>query len=335
MKKIIKILKDATLYQAFPDRNAGLDEILEVGKLADAMAVSAQYSASSARAIVFFDATPVNPPESARYILNLKLANATDIPRGQTIEIAPIVTDWEEGSGYLYQDIQNVNDGATWTSAKKDSPWTTPGGDVNTTLTHSIALNEYPLRDLRIEITSLVASSSQGLMLKFPSLDEQDVGNVGNLKVFSSQTHTIHQPTVEIVWDDQIFTTGSLRPIPNVTDIKVSSQNLRESYTHGEVSRINLIVRDEYPLRTFDATLRYKSRYYLPETTYVSIRDVQANVEVISFDEYSKVNCDEHGVYFVLDTSPLYKKRIYDISIKIVASDGVRYIQPSWTFQVI
>jgi hypothetical protein len=338
MKKFLIPTKDTTLYQAFPTHNAGLDEILDIGKVVDEAALEVNYATASAHALLNFDISSVETiPSGAQYFLNLRLANATEVVRGQEIQISPITTNWTEGSGYFYQNIKNVGDGATWNAATKNVSWSFAGGDISSVNTQSIFLAEYPMQDIRVNITNVMqySGSMYGILLKFPTQDETDENNTGNIKVFSGQTHTIHQPTLEIAWNDQVFITGSvLKNIPNL-DVKVVPQNMKERYVRGEVSRIDFVVRDEFPLRSFDAILRYKPKYYLPATTYYSIKDIQANTVVVSYDEYATVNCDMSGVYVNLDTSTLYRGRFYTLDIKIVSGSYTKYVNTDMTFQVI
>ena len=49
MRKILTPSKDTTIYQAFPTNNAGLDEILEIGKLVNTDLVEPPYTTASVR----------------------------------------------------------------------------------------------------------------------------------------------------------------------------------------------------------------------------------------------------------------------------------------------
>ncbi len=186
---------------------------------------------------------------------------------------------------------------------------------------------------LRPFVSQSLQNTFYGLALQFPVVDEQDSLNKGNIKFFSTQTHTIHQPTLEIVWDTQTVTTGSLLPIPSL-NVKIVASNLRETYTKGDVDKVTLVVRDQYPLKSFDSVLRYKNKYYLPTSSYFSIVDVQSNTTVIPFDDYSKVNTDTTGSYVILDTSPLYFGRFYTLKLKVVNGSYSRIIDTDTIFKV-
>lgn len=347
MRKILTASKDTTLYQSYPTNNAGFDEILEVGKVLnlDKETVSAEdYVSGSARSLIYFDLpTTASVPITASYYLNLKLANAKDLYRNQQILIYSVSRSWDEGSGYLYQTPYNVRDGATWNRSEQTVSWSFAGGDLITNSTSaSIELSSYPLRDLRIDVTEIlrpIVNQSQqnmfyGLGIKFPDNDEQNENNKGNIKLFSTQTHTIHQPTLEIVWDDQLFTTGTLQQTPQGLDIKIIPSNIQSSYAKGDVTRINLVVRDQYPQKSFNSTLRYKNKYYLPSSSYYSIVDAQAKTTVVPFDEYSKINCDTNGSYIILDTSPLYLGRYYELKLKIVQGPYIKTVSVDTYFTI-
>jgi hypothetical protein len=220
--------------------------------------------------------------------------------------------------------------------------WSNAGGDfLSGAISQSISLSSYPLEDIRIDVTNIIQplvsqslqSTFNGLVLQFPPTDETDYTNEGNIKVFSIQTHTIHQPTLEIAWDDQSFVTGSLSAIPNL-NVKITPSNLRQNYTKGDVDKVTLVVRDQYPLKSFDSTLRYKNKYYLPSSSYYSVVDAQSNVTVVPFDDYSKIHTDTGTSYIKLDTSPLYSGRFYKLKIKVVQGDYSRVIDTETLFKV-
>jgi hypothetical protein len=346
MKKFLTASKDTTLYQAYVNNNAGLDEILEIGKVIDLSepTSSTAYATGSARSLLYFELpTTASVPATASYFLNLKLANASEVKRNQQILIYQVSRSWDEGSGYFYQDIKNVEDGASWTRCTSAVSWSSAGGDFLTGSTsQSITLSSYPLQDIRVDVTNIlqpfVSQSLQntfyGLVLRFPIADEQDFTNKGNIKVFSTQTHTIHQPTLEITWNDQQFSTGSLQAIPSTLNVKIVPSNLKQTYTKGDITRISLVVRDEYPLKSFDSTLRYKNKYYLPTSSYYSIVDVESNTTVMQFDDSTRINTDSNGSYVVLDTTPLYIGRFYTLKLKVVSGSYSRVFNTDTVFQI-
>jgi len=346
MRKFLLPSADTTIYEAFKNNNAGFDEILEIGKVinkdVDNISVTA-YATASARSLINFELpTTATVPATASYFLNLKLANANDINKNQKILVYKVSQSWDEGSGFFYQNVKNVDNGATWVKCTSVVSWSSAGGDLLTAQTsQSVTLSSYPIQDIRIDVTDIlqpfVSQSTQsqfyGLVLQFPTTDEIDYNNQGNIKIFSTQTHTIHQPTLEVAWDDQVFNTASLAAIPNL-NIKIVPSNLRQTYTKGDIDKILLVVRDQYPLKSFDSTLRYKNKYYLPSSSYYSIVDTQSNTTIVPFDSYSKIHTDAGSSYIKLDTSALYSGRFYKLKLKVVSGDYSKVFDTDTIFKV-
>lgn len=343
MRTFLKTTQDASIYQRYPTLNAGLDEILEVGKNIKDTDRESMYATGSVRSLVNFNiVSGAAYPSESKYYLNLYLANASSINRYQTIEICPVSRSWIEGSGYRYQDFSNVKDGCTWSSATKNTSWSTSGSDYTTTTTSSYEFSEVPVtQNVRIDVTNLISpvvSGSNvtpwnGLVIKFPDEDELDQTNEGSFKFFSGNTHTVFEPLLEVVWNSQSFTTGSLKPIPS-SKVNIVPRNIKEAYVQGEIDKIYLVVRDLYPDKRFDATQRYRNQYYLPSESYFRIIDQMSGVELFKFDSYSAINCDTSGSYIMLDTSGLNVNRYYTVDLKIKSSELVFFPEFKYTFKI-
>ncbi len=343
MRTFIKTTQDASIYQRYPTRNTGLDEILEVGKLVKSLDGGMMYASGSVRALLQFDISTASAyPATAEYYLNLHIANAQDVDRYQKVEVYLVSQSWLEGSGYFYQDVKNAEDGVTWRQSETSVSWSNYGGDIQNTPTSSYIFSAIPIdNNIRINVTSLVApvvSGSNtipwnGLLIKYPTSDEVDHTNKGNIKFFSGNTHTVYEPKLEIVWVDQTFNTGSLKPVKN-NNVSILPRNLKEVYTKGEVDRVYLIARDPFPDKRFDETQRYRNQYYLPSGSFFRIRDVVSDVYIQRFDTYSAISCDPTGSYFTLDTSGLDINRYYEIDLKIQSSSLVFFPEFNYTFKV-
>lgn len=339
MRSFVKIDQDASIYKRYPSRNTGLDEILEIGKNIKSTDAPIKYSSGSVRSLLSFTLPPSAYVSSSDIYLNLYLANAEKVNRYQKLDIHLVSSSWREGSGYFYQDLVNVNDGVTWNQTKPHNSWSIAGGDYFPT-SASYTFSQIPISpNIKINITELlqpiISQSIQnyGLLLKFPTIDELDQANVGNIKVFSSNTHTVFAPVIEINKIDQVFVTGSLKPIAS-NNVMIIPRYLKQSYFPDEVDKIYLIVRDTYPDKRFDAVQRYRNQYYLPSSSYFRIRDVTSGVEIFKFDEYSAISCDRSGSYFVLDTRGLQLNRYYAIDLKVKTQDETFFPEFNYTFKI-
>lgn len=335
MRQIFKTIKDASIYEEYPLRNTGHDEILEVGKSAE--------GTKSIRSLIQFDITSISSslsdgstPSDSVFELKLFVARADDLQIGQTIELYPISRSWVEGSGYYYQNTNvpytasrestvgyTENDGTTWKNRQSGSLWSTTGSEFLGSPVVSATIAD-PVTDITFDVSRFVRDwvsgtlPDNGLVIKFPTVDESSNFNAGNIRFFSRQTHTVYAPTLTAKYNDQIYITGSISA-SNTAQVLVTPRNLQPKYRKDELVRVDLSVRDRYPLKTFDTVFtNYVGNQRLPQTSYYSIVDVQSNTVIIPFDDYSRVSCDGSGSYFNFQVQGMYPGRIYKLLVKVV-----------------
>jgi hypothetical protein len=339
MIRIFYPTKDASLYQEYDWRNTGHDEILEVGKS----------TTNSIRSLIQFDINSISASiadgtiaNSASFDLKLFVARADDLPLDQQIYLYQVSRSWSEGSGYFYQNT-NVpftssrspssgffeNDGATWLNRQSGSVWSATGSEfyVSSVVSGTIA---DPVIDMVFDVTTMVRNwisgtiSNNGFVLKFPDADELNHSNNGNIKFFSKQTHTVYVPQLITKWTDQQYITGSLTG-SNETQAIVSFKNLKPKYKLGEFVRVDLSVKDRYPLKTFNSLFSaHAGDQRLPSSSFFQIVDNQSNQIVIPFDNYSKVHCDGSGSFVKFKVEGMYPGRFYKVQIKVVNSEFVQ-----------
>lgn len=338
MRRTYLPAKDASIYEEYHWRNTGIDEILEVGK--------SSHGTYSVRSLLQYDIPTISSsmaagtiPISSSFDLNLYIARSDDLRVDQQIELYFVSRSWIEGTGYFYQNV-NVpytssrspsggyfeNDGVNWKYRQSGSLWSITGSEYYTSSVVSESI-ENPVVDMTIDVTSMIRSwisgtiSNNGFLIKFPTTDETDVSNVGNIKFFSRQTHTIYAPTLVAKWDDQVFITGSISG-STIYDCTVTPKNIRPKYRKNEKVRIDLSVRNRYPIKTFDTVYTaYAGNQRLSSASYFSIVDIQSNVVLVPFDDNSKISCDGSGSYFTFYTEGMYSGRYYKVLIKTEDAD--------------
>jgi hypothetical protein len=342
MRVFIPASEDATIYKRYPTQNTGLDEILELGKTILSTDEDVMYASGSTRCLLNFDIPSSQQyPTNSVYYLHLRIANANSVNRYQKIEVYPISQSWIEGSGYFYQDVRNAEDGVTWLNRSQYALWNLSGSDYVTTVSASYTISKFPIEDVKINVTNIISpvvSGSNtipwnGLLVKFPDADETSSVNYGNIKFFSSNTHTIFSPKIEVLYPQQTFITGSLKKITS-SNISILPKNLKQSYTLGEIDKIYLVVRDPFPDKRFDAVSRYKTQYYLPSSSYFRIKDQISNVVIYDFDQYSTINCDISGSYILLDTSGFDVDRYYSLELKVQSGSLVFFPEFNYSFKI-
>ena len=324
--------KDASLYEVFNNLNTGQDEILEVGKLRDDL----NFTTGAVRSLIQFNLTDLqSAPTSSTVFLNLTVAHAEKMRQDEFMYIYQVSSSWNEGSGYSMQTPYVSEDGATWRIKDSGSYWAASGSDFLTDAVVSQSVSGISNDELRINVTDLIApmisgsstTSNYGLIMMFTGSSEDNISNEGNIKFFSKQTHTVHEPRLELAWINQTFTTGSLSTLSNF-DIELSPKNLKDEYIKTEKSKLYFTVRDKYPTKTYTNTSRFSNKYYLPSDSQFSIVDAGSGTTVVPFDQYSHIDCDGVASYVLLDTTPLHKNRFYDLKLKVTLGSETLITKP-------
>ena len=363
MHKFYSSSFDASIYLQQPEQNAGLDGILEVGKL--------YYGSSKdiARSLIKFDVSNLETGSGWKAFLNLKSANSSEIPLQYKIQANAIYNNWSMGTGTKFDNI--TSDGVSWYYKDGINKWTDVVGSLQNTdypvqtqgalsgttgsinnggggfwysgSTASQSFNYEP-DDVKIEVTNIIkmwlsgSISNNGFVLHHTLDAENDTLDYGILKFFSKETNTIYEPKLEIVWDDSLFSTGSLTPVTGSAedDYKVVVTNLKTQYQTNSKIKIRVKGRDMYPLKSFGTTFEYDQSKYLPSgSVYYQIEDYATNEIVVPFGDYSKLSCDSKSNYFNLDTSTYPINRTYKLKLKIVESGISTIIDDKLIFEIV
>lgn len=202
--------------------------------------------------------------------------------------------------------------------------------------------NKYT-QNLNVEVTDYVNDwlenkrTNNGFIILRPKEDEKDDIRYGSIKFFSSDTHTIYVPTLEVKWDDSVFITGSLPPQTN-SDLILYMKDFQNEYNENSKSKIRVFGRERYPSRTFSNASPIKSVNYLPTTTYYSVVDADTNKVFIPFDDtYTKLSCDSTSNYFNFWFDGLQPERYYKFVFKIEddINETTKFYDDNFFFKVI
>jgi hypothetical protein len=351
--------KDATLYYQNPNKNTGLDEILEITKTYTNRRVNVN------RSVIKFNTDDIenvfNSYDSTPDIIELiiKQTESREIAIDYTLYAYPISGSWEMGDGFFSNDITNT--GVTWFDRNKNvKSWldddildfnvefnnlsnnthTSGSGGVWYIEPYSFQNYSYSSADINMDIYDIVnewvtgSIDNEGIILKFSNEFENDDSSYGSLKFYSKETNTIYQPKIRIGWDTQQYQTGSLS-IVNPSEAKIDIKELKPKYRVNKIARFRLSVKDKYPLKTFDKPFPFIDEKYLPQTSYYQIKDFISNDIVIPFSEYSKINCDVQGNYIDIDFTNWESNRVYSFEFKVVVDDITTYFDKKITFNLI
>lgn len=335
-------IQDATLYSEFNTMNTGMDEILDLSK-----SVSYAYPSYSAvsRALVQFSQEEIqnvysNYVSTKQNIAELKLYLSEDgnISPNFSLEVAPVGQSWVMGTG-KYGDTPEVSNGANWKTKDGVNAWASApysasmsgsyftdnpgGGNWVTGSVVTASFTPYQSLDISVDVTSTILKwvtgsvSNNGFIIRNTSDAEFDKTKTQTLQYFSRDTNTIYPPTLDLKWDDSVYSPSSQSLICTDANINVSLGSGVLSYQEDAVHKVRINVRDKYPTRTFTTGSLYNVHKYLPSSSYWSIRDYKTKDVVVDFDTtFTKISADSNGNYFTLFMNGLEPSRYYEVLIK-------------------
>ena len=208
--------------------------------------------------------------------------------------------------------------------------------------------------DVEADITDMVkmwlsgSYPNYGLVARFTGSTETDETTTGQLKFFSTETHTIYAPRLEVKWDDVTTcsgdNTGSMVEL-NVTgsvDNYVYPIGLKESYHKDERGKFKFGVRKRYIQKTFSESVQTVTGSYIPAGSgSYSIVDLATGETVVPFKDiddnsYTSFGCDGEYNYFNQWLSGFETNRYYKILIKVKYDDKQEIIyDDDFEFKVV
>jgi len=172
--------------------------------------------------------------------------------------------------------------------------------------------------------------------------DEGSTTKFGNFSFFSSDTHTKYPPTLEVVWDDSKWSTGSLSPITgsDLEDMSMYMKGLRPEYKDKSKTKFRVVGRGRFPAKTYSTTPSNLSVKYLPSgSSFYSIKDAETNETVVPYGSGSKLSCDSSGNYFNVWMNGYQPERYYKLEYRVISGSGTadetdQYFDEGFTFKV-
>lgn len=357
--------KAGSIYSENPTMNTGKDEILEIGAYINNVGERAVV-----RSVVEFSKKELESilneyiqdlPYSAS--LELKLAEASEIPTEFTIEAYPIAQEWTNGTG-KFNDVPTNTTGVSWENRLSDEQgkWLTTnfpnnvtgsyetleaGGGAWFTELNGIEVDfekEFELDDsldLSINVTKAVQSivsgsiDNNGFLIKLK--DDVEFGETLNTRLwyFSNNTNSVFPPCLSIGWDDSTYSTGSLPPLETL-DIEVQATSLKDVYFENEIERVRLRARPRFPERVFSTASLYLTNSPLPLESQWGLRNMVTEEMVVPFSsDFTKISCDETGPFFDIFMQGLEPENYYKILVKVPTERTVKVFDKGNVFKVV
>jgi hypothetical protein len=363
-------VKDATIYSLYPNKNTGLDEVIETTTLVNNLSSYPQ----SSRFLIQFDSNEItdlinNKISGSQWQANFRgfAANLEGLSTTTTLEFYPVSTTWNMGTG-KYNYSPEIENGVSWTWRlySGSNAWTTSGfpafvtasygneigggtwyiSSSNSTILPIYSTQSFTYKDsgdIDTNVTNMVKAWYSGTIDNNGIIAKQAIEFINNedyqskIQFFSSDTHTIYPPQLEFRWRDYTFNTGSSVITKLSTTIATVSvdNNIGVFYPESvNIFRVNS--RPTYPTRTFQTSSYYTQNYYLPTSSYFSIKDLDTNEVVVDYDnQYTQLSVDGQGSYFTLYMNGLEPERYYKILIKSIINGSTIVFDNNYYFKVV
>jgi hypothetical protein len=135
--------------------------------------------------------------------------------------------------------------------------------------------------------------------------------------------------TASFSYTSSMETTSSIfTPLDTNRQFTVIIKNLHPTYKGGDIIRVNVFGRREFPTKTFAKSSQqvgYLVPELLPSSSYYAIKDNMSEEIVVDFDNYTRISCEHpEGNFFLLDTTGLAQERPYRILVR-VENSGSKY----------
>ena len=289
------------------------------------------------------------------------------------IEAFAVSQSWNEGTG-RFSNLPSSSNGVSWTYRDNDTTktsWTTSsfgtgggtgsidavgitqGGGVwytGSLFQGSQQFLSADNLDTDIDVTTIVQKHSAsicanqtyptgvtnyGFIIKQPDSVEQDTSSsFGEMKYFSTDTHTIYPPKLCFKWDDAVY--SPLSAGFNSGELSVSLYRNKEEYNQNDEAKFKIHVREKYPVRQFASSSNYLNVGYFRNTSYYSVRDAHTEEEIIPFDDnFTKLSANSDGMHFNIHMQGLQPERYYRLLFKHVNNDGTTIYDDNYHFKVV
>ena len=323
MYRIYYAEKDATLYEKFPEQNTGIDQILEISKIASGSQLNGivQGNTTNSRILIDFGteitslsqsivdgeipALNKNNVKSGSVFLNLRAANASDLLQTYSIFAFPVSESWTNGGGN-YSDTPIQTFGCSWyyrDSKDEATEWATGsaesvtdgvgatetegGGTYTTTVQASQTFtNESP--DIRMDVTDIVKGWVEGDRPNHGFiLKRRRTDEISGAIQGTLQFFSRETHTIYVPRLEVCFDDSAIGSSDNVITSNLYVpyiKNIKSKYTRDEIARFQIGVRPEFPAKTFQTSSFFFTDNQLPVSSSYEIYDAETE-EILMKDE--------------------------------------------------
>jgi hypothetical protein len=324
MYRIFYAERDASLYERFPDKNTGIDQILELTKNQSGSLVDGRYQANTFNTRILIDfgseidvltsdinsgKVPAigNSSTSASVYLSLKSSDASDLLQKYNLKAFPVFQSWTNGQGYS-NDTPKTVIGTSWhyRDAANGTYWDTTnspssgrmgltetsngGGAWSTGSTYEASQSFYnQVPDLRMNVTDIVDNWVKGNTTNYGFMVKRPYTDETSGESLGSIKFFGRESHTIFVPRLEVVWDNTIFANTSSTEISTDSyvpyfKNIKSEYRTSEIAKFRIGVRPEFPVKTYKTTSFYLTGERLPTSSFYSIIDSITNEPIIEYD---------------------------------------------------
>ena len=324
MYRIYYAEKDTTLYENHVTRNTGVDEILELTKVASGSILNGHIMANTYNSRILIDfgteitslsqsiseatipAINVGSIASASVFLNLHAADAEDVIDTYTVEAYAVSESWDNGLG-VYGNQPSTKVGASWENRKGDPAglnavaWNTASADGHysgatvstgggTWMTSDVSSETFINRapDIRIDVTNIVSKLVNNTLPNYGFiLKRPNVEEINGDVYGSLKFFSRDSHTIYVPRLEVCWDDSIIGSSDNVITSNTYVpyiKNIKNEYRTSERARFFIGVRPEFPTKSYTTGSWYQTTDLLPISSSYEIIDSVTN-DIIIKDE--------------------------------------------------
>jgi len=184
-------------------------------------------------------------------------------------------------------------------------------GSINSGSLNTGSINSGSLNSGSINSGSLNSGS-----LNSGSLNSGSI-NSGSLNSGSINSGSINSDSIDL--NSTTSTTEdcdeNLRRL-NVDEVLPKIKQIKKEYDNSSIVRINVGVREQYPVKKFENRMRFGLENYTNQKMYYSVIDAETEEIIIDYSSSTQVSCDSKGHFFTFDFNVCNLGRMYKFLIK-------------------
>ena len=352
MKRLFYAQKDTTLYEKYPEQNTGIDQILELTKIASGSKLQGiiQANTYNSRFLIDFGSeltviqdaiTSGDIPTfdssniaSASAYLRLFAANASDLLQSYDIKAFPVSESWINGGGN-YSDTPIQKYGTSWYYRSSDDiadQWNTVSassvGQMGATETligggtwitgsgyeaSQSFQNESP--DLKIDVTDIISKWTDGTLTNNGFIIKRPSADEISGEVLGKlQFFGRESHTIYVPRLEVCWDDSSM-----ATSAGISSKtyipyikNIKSEYRTSDIARFYIGCRPEFPSKTYSTSSFYMTNDRLPISSSYEIIDSVTN-DIIIQDETEWGNSTTKISNYEQDANPADDVNFFDL----------------------